>query len=159
KKQALRENSLYMYRQFLDAYVKPEIGHIKLSRLRPTHIEGMQALLLARVSASTVSSARILLNGALKKAVRLGLIPANPVTGTDGPKRPRPVRYPLTVEEALRFTDECETSRFGHLFLLVMNTGLRPEEAIAVQWPDMELGARGIVHVHRVIHDLRGGGW
>lgn len=162
KKQSLRENSLYMYTQTLDTYVKPIIGHLKLSRLRPSHIEAMQSDLLGgdlALSASTVLSARILLNGALKKAVRLGLIPANPVTSTDGPKRPKPVRYPLNVEESLRFADACESSRFGLFFLLSLATGLRPEECIAIQWPDLDLGLRGVVHVRRVIHALRGGGW
>ncbi len=160
KKQSLRENSLYMYTQTLDTYVKPLIGHLKLSRLRPSHIEAMQSELLGgELSASTVLSARILLNGALKKAVRLGLIPTNPVTSTDGPKRPKPVRYPLTVEEALRFAETCNASRFGLFFLVSLSTGLRPEECIALQWPDLELGERGIVNVSRVIHALRGGGW
>jgi integrase len=163
KKQSLRENSFYMYTQTLDAYVKPLIGHLKLSRLRPSQIEAMQTELLGdelALSASTVLSARILLNGALKKAVRLGLIPTNPVTSTDGPKRPKPVRYPLSVEEALRFADECEPSRFGLFFLLMLATGLRPEECVALQWPDLELGGkRGVVNVNRVIHALRGGGW
>ena len=159
KKQVLRENSWYMYRQSLDDYVKPEIGQIKLSRLRPTHIEAMQAALQTRVSASTVASARILLNGALKKAVRLGLIPTNPVIGTDGLKRNKPIRYPLTVEEALRFVDACDASRFGLFFVLALSTGLRPEEGIALQWPDLHLADRGVVRVCRVIHNLRGGGW
>jgi integrase len=96
---------------------------------------------------------------ALKKAVRLGLIPANPVMSTDGPKRPKPVRYPLTVEEALRFAAVCEPSRFGLFFLLSLASGLRPEECIGLRWPDLELGERGVVHVRRVIHALRGGGW
>jgi integrase len=69
------------------------------------------------------------------------------------------VRYPLSVEEALRFADACERSRFGLFFLLTLAAGLRPEECIAVQWPDLELGERGVVHVRRVIHALRGGGW
>jgi integrase len=159
KKQMLRENSWEMYRQSLEAYVKPEIGHIKLARLSPSHIEGMQAQLLIRVSASTTATARLLLNGALRKAVRLGLIPVNPVGGTDGPKREKPIRYPLTVDEALRFVEACADSRFGLYFALALDTGLRPEEAIALQWPNLELGERGVCHVRRVIHRLRGGGW
>ena len=40
-----------------------------------------------------------------------------------------------------------------------VNTGLRPEEAIGLQWTNLQLGDRGVVQVSRVIHDLRGGGW
>lgn len=159
KAQGLRENSLAMYRQSIDAYLKPELGHIKLARLRPAHIEQMQAQLLTRVSASTVASARTLLYGALRKATLLGLIPINPVEGTDGPKRKKPALHALTVEEALSFLDACGKSRFGLYFRLALSTGLRPEEGRALQWPDLQLSERGVVHISRVIHTLKGGGW
>lgn len=59
KKQVLRENSWEMYRQYLSDYVKLQIGHIKLSRLRPTHIEVRHSFvtfsLLAGVDIKTVS--------------------------------------------------------------------------------------------------------
>lgn len=159
KAQVLRTNSLEMYRQTLDSYVKPEVGGIKLTRLRPSHIEAMVTRLLGRLSASTVATARLLLNGSLKKAVRLGLIPFNPVENTDGPKRAKPKRYPLTVEESMRLVDACVHSRFGLFFVFALHTGLRPEEGIGLQWCNLELADRGIVRVSRVIHRTRGGGW
>lgn len=159
KAQTLRENSLAMYEQFVTAYIKPHIGHVKLSRLTPTQIEGMQTELLRRVSASTAATVRLLLNGAMKKAVRLKLISINPVDGTDGPKRVKPVHYALTVDEALRFIESCEGSRFGLCFTLALKTGLRPEEMLGLMWIDLELGDRGVVKVRRVMHKLAGGGW
>lgn len=159
KKQSIRGNSYRMYQQSLDSYVKPLIGTIKLSRLTPSNVEQMQAKLLERVSSSTVASARALLFGALKKAVRLGLIRSNPVEATDGPKRRKPKRYPLTVEEALQFLDACQSSRFGLFFEFALHTGLRPEEIIGLQWSSLELGTRGTVRVNKVIHKVLGGGW
>lgn len=159
KKQTVRENSFTMYQQSLNTYVKPAVGHIRLSRLTPSHVEAMQSDLLTRVSATTVASARMLLSGAMKKALRLGLIRTNPVDSTDGPKKEKPNRYPLTVDEALRVAEACEGVRSGLFFVLALNTGLRPEELIGLQWANVELGARGVVHVKRVIHHLAGGGW
>lgn len=158
KRQSLRENSLAMYRQSLDAYVKPEIGNIKLARLRPLHVEGMQAALLKRVSGSTVASARTLLYGAMEKAVELELIPTNPVK-TQAPKRNPQNRYEVSIDEALRFEDACKGSRFELCFILALKTGLRPEELLGVTWSDLDLGGRGVVHVRRVVHKLEGGGW
>ena len=159
-KHTLRENSKNMYRQSIDSYIKPGLGHIRLTRLSASQIEQWQTELLNRVSASTVATARTLLFGALKKAVRMNLIRSNPVEGTDGPGRGDPNCYPLTVEEALRFVCACTDSRYGLLFELALATGIRPEESIGLCWADLELGgARGIVRVKRVIHHLRGGGW
>ena len=92
---------LKMYQQSLDAYVKPAVGHVRLTRLSPSHIEAIEAELLARVYGSTAATARLPLNGALKKAQRLGLILVNPVESTDGPTRGKPNRSPLNVNEAL----------------------------------------------------------
>jgi integrase len=158
-KHALRENSRRMYQQSIDAYVKPGLGHIRLTRLTASQIEQWQAELLNRVSASTVASARTLLFGALKKATGMNLMRSNPVEATDGPGRGKPERYPLSVEEALRFVSACVGSRFGLLFELMLSTGLRPEEAIGLCWSDLELNSRGVVRVRRVVHHLATGGW
>ena len=138
QKQRLRENSHAMYTNTIDSYVRPYIGSLKLSRLRPMHVEMMQTALSAKVSASTIASARTLLSGAMTRAVRLGLIPQNPVALTDGVKREKPDRYPLSVEEALQFIDACANSRFGVYFQFALATGLRPEEGCGLQWPDLE---------------------
>lgn len=159
KKQVLRENSWEWYRSCLDLYVRPTLGHIRLSRLSPQHIESLQADLLTRVSATSVTSVRIILNGSLKKAVRLGLIRSNPVSATDPPKPDKSKRYPLTVEEALRFLDAGDGSRLGLYFRLALATGIRPEEGMGLQWASVKLGERGVLTVNRVIHRLRGGGW
>jgi integrase len=148
-----------MYRSKIDQYLKPAIGRIRLVRLSPSHIEAMQADLIARVSATTVSAARVILNGALKKAVRMGLIRVNPVAGTDAPKMIKPKRYPLTVEEALSFLEACEESKLGVYFRLVLATGIRPEEAMGLQWANLRLGERGVVHVKRVIIRVSGQDW
>lgn len=159
KRQNIRGNSLRIYQQSVDRYIKPIIGKVKLSRLSPSHVEAMQAELLKHLSATTTAFARTVLFGALKKAVRLELIRTNPVEATDGPKRSKTKRYPLGVEEALRFIESCEGSRFGLFFQFELQTGLRPEEVIGLRWADLELGARGVVRVKRVIHVIPGGGW
>ncbi len=159
KQQSLRGNSLHMYRRNLELYVKPEVGTIKLGRLRPIHIQDMQSRLLARVSPTTARTARVLLNGALRKAVRLGLLPVNPVEGTDAPKKTKPVMYALSPDEALCFLDACESSKLRLYYSLALSTGVRPEEGAALQWASLDLGERGVCHISKVIHWLYGGGW
>lgn len=159
KKQEIRENSLEMYRQKIDLYLKPVLGHIRLSRLAPSHIQTMQAQLLERVSATTVTSARAVLHGALENAVSVHLIRTNPVSATKPPKQTKSRRYPLTVEEALKFLEASDSSRFGLYFRLSLATGIRPEEAIGLRWANVKLGERGVLKVDRVILRLKGGSW
>ena len=57
----LRENSRNSYQANIDLYIKPGLGHVKLSRLSPSHIEDWQADLLRQVSPQTAAYARSLL--------------------------------------------------------------------------------------------------
>lgn len=156
----LRENSIKTYRAMID-YIKPLLGHVKLSRLSPAQIEAWQAALLADgFSSVTVATARSILSGALKSAERKGMVRSNVVAATDGPKQKRAKPYPLSVEEALRFVGASQGMRSGLLFEFSLACGLRPEEAIGLRWEDLDLsGARGSVRVRQVIHYLPGGGW
>jgi integrase len=159
-KHELRENSRRMYQSTIDSYIKPGLGRVKLTRLSANQIEHWQTELLKRVGKSTTSTARTILYGACKKAVRMKLIRSNPVEGTDGPGRGKPYRYQLSVEEALAIVEAGAGSRFGVMFEMAVICGLRPEELIALRWQDLELNAaRGVVRVRRVVHHLKGGGW
>lgn len=159
-KHAIRQNTRETYAETIQNYIKPGLGRVKLSRLSANQIEEWQTTLLRRVGPTTVSSARTLLYGACKKAMRMNLIRANPVAGTDGPGRSNKKSYPLTIEEALRFVPACEGMRFGLLFELALQTGLRPEESIGLCWQDLDLsGSRGVVNVRRVVLHLKGIGW
>lgn len=159
KKQTLRSNSLRTYRQTLRDYVTPFVGEVPLTRLTPSHIENMQIALLKKVSPTTVMLMRSTFGDALNKAVKLNLIRQSPMLATDAPKSRKFNHYPLTVEEALRFLDVCETGRFGLLFRFALTTGLRPEETTGLRWSDLELGVRGVVRVNQVAHTVPGGGY
>lgn len=159
-KHNIRENTRETYQETIENYIKPGLGRVKLNRLSASQIEEWQTDLLKRLGPTTVSSARTLLHGACKKAVRMSLLRANPVAGTDGPGRSNKKSYPLTVEEAMRFVPACEGMRFGLLCELALQTGLRPEESIGLCWSDLDLsGSRGVVHVRRVVLHLKGIGW
>jgi integrase len=159
-KHNIRDNTRETYSETIEQYIKPGLGNIKLNRLSAQQIENWQTELLKRLGPTTVSHARTVLYGACKKAVRMNLIRANPVAGTDGPGRSNKKTYPLTVEEALRFVPACEGMRFGLMCELMLQTGLRPEEAIGLCWQDLDLhGHRGTVNVRRSVLHLKGIGW
>lgn len=159
KKPDLREVSWATYRQYIDLYIKPDLGSIRLTMLSAKQIAIWQASLRARVSATTVAFARGVLNGGLTEAVSMETLRSNPMANTRGPKLTKPEFYPLTVEEALRLMEACEGAKRGLFFVMALNTGLRPEELIGLQWANVELGTRGVVRVKKVIHYLKGGAW
>lgn len=156
----LRDHSVTMYREMIK-YIKPTLGHVKLTKLTPDQVEKWQAALLARnLSPTTVSSARTILFSALKSAERKGMIRSNAVAATDGPKQRKSKRYPLSIEEALKFVTACQGMKSGLIFELSLACGLRPEEAIGLRWQDLDLsGSRGSLRVRQVIHTLKAREW
>lgn len=158
KKHSLRENTLAGYKGNVDTYVRREIGSLKLTSVRAHHIEQWQAVLLARVSARTVADVRATLSSAFSRAVRQRLIARNPVKESEGVKFKRAEIQVLDPSQANAFMGECK-GPLGLLLKFALNTGLRPEEVIAVRWRDLELEGKAAVHVRQVIIRLLGGGW
>jgi integrase len=157
----IRENSRNTYQTYIDIYIRPALGHIRLSRLSAAHVEQWQSDLLKTLSPQTVTHVRATLHQALSRAQRSNLVRANVVENTDGPKVKRSKRYPLSVEEAIQVISASEDVSNGLVFHLMIYCGLRPEEALGLQWADLELSShtRGVLRVNRVVHHLKGSGW
>lgn len=65
----------------------------------------------------------------------------------------------LTVEHARALLEKAEDSDL--IFVLLLMTGLRPEEATGLTWPRVELltSQKAIVRVREVAQKVRGGEW
>jgi len=90
------------------------------------------------------------LRAALRDAVRADLIPSNPMDAVDPPEGGpvRPARA-WTPEEVTRFLEASKEHRLFPLFALMLATGLRIGEALALRWEDWE---GDVLHVR---HTLR----
>lgn len=76
---------------------------------------------------------------AFAQAVEDGLIPRSPCEGLSRalPKVTRRERIVLTPEDAVRFLGETRDTPLGALWCTLLNTGLRPQEALALKWSDI----------------------
>jgi integrase len=73
-------------------------------------------------------------------------------------KRPRPkhrTRQSFTAEELHRFLEAARGDRFHALYLLLVDTGLRPGEALALEWEDVDLKAQRLA-VRQNLENRRG---
>jgi integrase len=158
KKQSIRANTHHNYSVSVDNYLRNDLGRIRLSALRPHHIEQWQSNLLSKLSSATVSSVRGMLGGALQRAVKHKLINQNPVRDAESVKLKKTEMHCLTPEQAHAFLSECK-GQIGLLLKFMLNTGLRPEEIAGTRWKDLTLEDRGSVQVNEVVLRLHGGGW
>jgi len=106
---------------------------------------------------ATVNRYRDRLSGMFKRALRLGLVTANPVTGIAKAKEPggrivylppATADRPALEETALR---DALSSDLGALFTVSVHTGLRWSEQIGMRWRDVDLLA-GVITIPRSKH-------
>lgn len=155
-KPRLREMTYHEYKGQLARYVRPELGHVKLSKLTPVAIQTCYSKILeAGLSARTVRLTHAILRNALSQAVKWRTLPYNPADAVDLPKQQREEMYALSREQAARFLELSKGDRWHVLFTLLLSTGLRPSEAIALKWTDLDL-AGGRLHVTRALARVEG---
>jgi integrase len=117
------------------------------------------------LSKDTVRLIRSTLSGLYADAIDAELVTANPAARTGrarGRKTPDSVSSAerrqkikaMTVEQLTVFLKAAEGVRHATLFLLLADTGMRPGEAFALRWKDLDLAAK-VVTVERAV--ARGG--
>jgi integrase len=154
------ERTFESYSELISRYAKEDLGNLKLSDLRPLHIQKLYAGMQERgLSARTVRYLHAVLSSALKQAVRWGTLSRNPADVVNLPRQVRKEMHALSPQEATEFLKAAAQDRWGVLFAFALATGMRPEEYLGLQWKDLDLD-KGIVTVQRaVIWRATGGGW
>jgi integrase len=136
RKQATKD----LYAMMARAYVKPALGHIELGKLRPSDVE---ALIVAKrtdgLSASTIRTMYTVLRAALEVAVRDGLIRRNVAAAVKRPAVERTEAAYLSIAEAQKLLAVIKADRLEALYRLMLATGLRRGEALALHWADVDL--------------------
>ncbi|WP_448619525.1 tyrosine-type recombinase/integrase [Geodermatophilus sp. URMC 65] len=132
------------------------LAGMTLDRVRPSHVEGWVVELRRKgLAESTIRSAYTILRAVLDTAVRDGALAANPAAAIRRPRvtaKEAPHLIPAQVAELLR---AAEGSRYAPLFALLVHTGLRRGEALALQWSDVDLG-KGILRVRGTLSRIDG---
>ena len=79
------------------------------------------------------------------------MIPANPAALVELPKRRHREMSALTPAEAARFLAAAREDRCGLLFELLLVTGARPSEALALTWTDLDVQHRTLSIVRTLV--------
>ena len=128
-------------------HLPPPFGALTLDRLRPSDIEALLAAKReAGLSSSTVRTVYTVCRAALDIAVRDGIVRRNAAAAVKRPSIKRAEARYLSVEEVRRLLDAARDHRLQALVVLMLGTGLRRGEALALHRPDVDLAA-GLVRV------------
>ncbi|WP_243123826.1 tyrosine-type recombinase/integrase [Thermaerobacter sp. FW80] len=141
-KHGLRPRTLESYSYIVRHHLSPEIGRIKLERLTPAHVQDLlDRKLAAGLSPRTVRYIFTVLNAALGRAVKFGILTRNPCDVVEAPKVERKEMQALTPAQAARFLAAAREDRFHALFVLAVTCGLRQGELLGLRWEDVDFDA------------------
>lgn len=110
---------------------------LKEKLLQEVTIFDIDSALSAMPVNRTYIYARQVWHAALTKACRLGLIDKNPATLCERVRYTKKRGKSLTIEEQKAFMKRLEESRYKWLMLFYMYTGTRRNEALTLEWQDI----------------------
>jgi integrase len=159
-----RERTYLDYKYTVEHYILPELGPVRLSGLTVQHVKDFYAGLSERLKPPTCRRIHATLRAGLAEAVRDRLVPDNvaalarnalPKSEPKQASDEDAIRRVLTAAEARRFLECAEQVEDGAAYTLMLHTGARPSEILALKWDDVDLDG-GRLHIRRTLSDHKG---
>jgi integrase len=154
-KLTIRETTYASYEIIIRLHITPEIGHLRLNKLTPAHLQQLYARKLEELSPRTVQIIHAILHRALKQAHRWDMVQQNVATAVDRPQAQKKEMQFLTPEQVEQFWQVAEQDRLYALYVLAATTGMRQGELLGLQWPDIDL-AQATLSVKRSLINISG---
>ena len=160
----IRPGTLEGYRNYIENYIKPQLGGKQVSLITTQDVQRMYRRLKSggrvredaegskRLSDSTVRHIHTMLHGAMKAAVQAHIIPKNPTENATAPKlnyKPMQVLNEQELDTFLQAVQKDDVWR--DFFYTELMTGLRRGEICALMWRDFDAKA-GTLGISRTLH-------
>ncbi len=162
KRNTIKEVSYDTYETVFENHIRNTLGYKKMGEVTKDDIQRLLNEKKETHSYATLSKIRVLLNMCFKHALEDDVVFKNPVTGTRMPNRKELAVQSRTVDiltqneiEAIKRAalngEQDEIAReFAPAFLLMLNTGLRKGEMMALTWSDIDEEGR-VLYVRRTM--------
>lgn len=151
KRGTMTQKSYEMYRQKLAGYILPEIGKMKIGKVKDVHLQKiLNDEAECGMSESHIQKIRMVMNKMFARAVRSRVIVFNPADGLELPAAEKNLRRSLTAYEREVILDVAGRHRAGLWIKFLLGTGVRPGESAPLQVQDVDL-KKEIVHIYKDI--------
>lgn len=132
-------NTFEQYERIIRLYIKPDLGHHKLEAIK-NHILQKHINKFGNTRNAQLIAAIIKMS--FSQAVRADLIPKNPSEYVIIPKKNKRSMSVLCASEKKLLLSAVSGHRLGVAFLLLLSTGIRRGELLALKWQDVNWKAR-----------------
>lgn len=140
------------YTSYVDNYIKPVIGKIKLVNLKPVHVMHILSEMQKRdLSPATQRQTCMVMGSAMRAAITAGIIKDNPTSGVRLPKRKNTILQIVDRQHIPLFIEAVKNTKFPYELLFMLYTGLRVGELRGLRWVDIDMDA-GVMKVERQLY-------
>lgn len=160
-KNNITERTLKTREGVVRLYLKPNLGYFDVAEIKPVQFLMIyQQMIDKKLAPLTIRTVHRVASSIFKEAVNLELIPSNPVSRVRPPKLIDNLKVKvMSKEEVGRFLIECRKHPHGIIFEFALETGMRPQEYLALRWTDIDLKKRTAQVVRALVYDRAGGGF
>lgn len=159
KEHTVRPATFRRYSDVMRKHVLPALGSVRLAKLGASHLQRLYSERLeSGLSPTTVNHIHVTLHGALKQAVRWGMIDRNPTELVDPPRRAQPETQTWSLEDARAILAAGDKTNLAALWRLALSTGMRRGEILGLKWEDIDFQS-GTLSVRRTLSRGKGGRW
>ncbi|MFC1866440.1 tyrosine-type recombinase/integrase, partial [Chloroflexota bacterium] len=145
------------YESIVHCHIKPALGSILLSQLKPEHLQSYYSDKNTQgLSNQTVRHHHTALHRALQMALEWDLLSRNPADAARPPRVHIAEIQTWDEDDMTKFFEVAKNSPYYAVFYTALFTGMRRSELLALQWSDIIL-LLCQVHVSRSLHVLKGG--
>lgn len=130
----------------IETHLVPFFGDKSLAAIQPSTVRQYQQERLQKVSGATVNREVSVLSKIMTLAVKDGLLQENRVRLVDKKPEPEGRTFYLTAEQAGKLLDACpdELPHLRRLVTVLLETGARLGEALALRWENIDFDTRRI---------------
>lgn len=137
-KRSVRTSTYVGYESYVRNHIKPALGHHRLDKLQPEHLEAFYTDLadVKGLSSAMQLQQHRVLSRALKIAMQRGRVQRNVATLVAAPTLKRTEVVPFTAEEAREVLKVAEGRRNAARWSVALAMGIRQGEALGARWDD-----------------------
>ncbi len=155
----LRARTFENYESLLNCHVRKILGAKRLSDIQAYEVQKLyNDMKKAKYSPKTIRHVHNVLSSAFKQAVRWKMLMQNPCEFSELPRMEKVEMMYFTPKETAKFLEAAKDDKFFPAFLLAIETGMRPEEYLSLQWKDVNFENKSL-SVRRALVVKKGGGF
>ena len=141
----LSPRTLISYKSLIKNHILPEIGSVKLSELRPEHLQSLYTKKIDQgLSKRTVQYIHQFIHTSLHVAYKWGLVFRNVADLVEPPVSEHKIHTILNVVQIREFLKYLRNDRLYPLYVCAVSLGLREGELLALEWDDVDFKAKTI---------------